>query len=85
MEIASVTADGACDTRKCQDAVVGRGAHAVILPCKNAKPRRRKRQVRSHASRHGERQDASEARYGDDGAATSAGAVQSVGNCCVSA
>ena len=37
-EIASVTADGAYDTRKCHDAIAKRGAHAVIPPRKNAKP-----------------------------------------------
>jgi hypothetical protein len=37
-EIVSVTAGGACDTRKCHDAIAGRGAHAVIPPRKNAKP-----------------------------------------------
>ncbi|MES2333820.1 MAG: IS5 family transposase, partial [Pseudomonadota bacterium] len=37
-EIASVTSDGAYDTRKCHDAIAGRGAHAVIPPRKNAKP-----------------------------------------------
>jgi len=37
-EIASVTADGAYDTRKCHDTIADRGAHAVILPRKNAKP-----------------------------------------------
>ena len=36
-EIASVTADGAYDTRKCHDAIAERGAAAVILPRKNAK------------------------------------------------
>lgn len=36
--LASVTADGACDTRKCHDPIVERGAHAVISPRKNAKP-----------------------------------------------
>ena len=36
--VASVTADGAFDTRKCHDAIAGRGAHAVIAPRKNAKP-----------------------------------------------
>ena len=29
-QIASVTADGAYDTRKCHDAIAERGAHAVI-------------------------------------------------------
>jgi hypothetical protein len=36
-EIGFVTADGACDTRKCHDAIANRGAHAVIAPRKNAK------------------------------------------------
>jgi hypothetical protein len=31
-DIASVTADGAYDTRKCHDAIADRGAHAVIPP-----------------------------------------------------
>jgi hypothetical protein len=37
-DIASVTADGAYDTRKCHDAIAERGAAAVIPPRKNAKP-----------------------------------------------
>jgi Transposase DDE domain len=37
-EIATVTADGAFDTRKCHDAIVARGAAAIIPPRKNAKP-----------------------------------------------
>ena len=37
-QIASVTADGAYDTRKCHDAIADRGAAAVIPPRKNAKP-----------------------------------------------
>ncbi len=37
-EIGSVTADGACDTRKCHDAIAGRGADAVIPPRRNAPP-----------------------------------------------
>ena len=37
-EIGSATADGACDTRKCHDAIADRGAAAVIPPHKNAKP-----------------------------------------------
>ena len=36
--IGSVTADGAYDTRKCHDAIAGRGAHAVLPPRKNAQP-----------------------------------------------
>jgi hypothetical protein len=37
-DIASVTADGAYDTRKCHDAIADLGAHAVIPSRKNAKP-----------------------------------------------
>jgi hypothetical protein len=37
-EIESVTADGACDTHKCHNAIADRGALAVIPPRKNAKP-----------------------------------------------
>lgn len=37
-EIGCVTADGAYDTRKCQDAIAERGSHAVIPPRRNAKP-----------------------------------------------
>jgi hypothetical protein len=37
-KIASVTADGAFDTRKCHDAIAARRAAAIIPPRKNAKP-----------------------------------------------
>jgi len=37
-QIGSVTADGACDTRKCHEAIAARDAAAVIPPRKNAKP-----------------------------------------------
>jgi hypothetical protein len=37
-EIASVTADGAYDTRKYHDTIAERGAAAIIPPRKNAKP-----------------------------------------------
>ncbi|WP_411837301.1 IS5 family transposase [Paracoccus sp. ME4] len=37
-DIASVTADGAYDTRKCHDAIAGRSAAAIIPVRKNAKP-----------------------------------------------
>ena len=37
-EIASITADGAFDTRKCHDAIAARGAAAIIPSRKNAKP-----------------------------------------------
>ena len=36
-EIATVTADGAFDTRKCHDAIGACGAAAIIPPRKNAK------------------------------------------------
>lgn len=38
-DIGSVPADGACDTHRCHDVIAVRGAHAVISPRKNAKPR----------------------------------------------
>ena len=38
VEIGSVTADGAYETRNCHDAAANRGAHAVIPPRKNVKP-----------------------------------------------
>lgn len=37
-EIATVTADGAFDTRKCHDAIAARGAAAIIPPRRNARP-----------------------------------------------
>lgn len=37
-EIATVTADGAFDSRKCHDAIAARGAAAIIPPRKNARP-----------------------------------------------
>jgi len=37
-DIATVTADGAYDTRKCHDTIAKRGAAAIIPPRKNAKP-----------------------------------------------
>ncbi len=37
-DIASVTADGTYDTRKCHDAIADRGSAAIIPPGKNAKP-----------------------------------------------
>ena len=37
-DIASLTAEGAYDTRNCYDAIAERGAHAVGTPRKNAKP-----------------------------------------------
>ena len=36
--IASITADGAYDGRACRDAIVSRGADAIIPPRRNAKP-----------------------------------------------
>lgn len=37
-EIATVTADGAYDTRACHDAIADRGAAAIIPPRRNARP-----------------------------------------------
>jgi hypothetical protein len=37
-EIASITADGAFDTRRCHDAIAARGAAAIIPPRRNGKP-----------------------------------------------
>jgi hypothetical protein len=37
-DIASITAGGAFDTRKCHNAIAARGAAAIIPPRKNAKP-----------------------------------------------
>jgi hypothetical protein len=37
-QIASVTADGAFDTRKCHKAIAARGAAAIIPPRKNTTP-----------------------------------------------
>ena len=37
-QIASVTADGAIDTRRCHEAIAARSAAAIIPPRKNAKP-----------------------------------------------
>ena len=37
-KITRVTADGACDTRKCHDAIAARGAAAVMPPRRNGKP-----------------------------------------------
>jgi len=37
-DIASITADGAYDTRGCRDAISARGADAIIPPRKNARP-----------------------------------------------
>jgi hypothetical protein len=37
-EVASVTADGAYDTRKCHEAIAAQGADAIIPPRRNAQP-----------------------------------------------
>ncbi len=39
-DIASLTADGAFDTRRCHGAIAARGAPAIIPPRKNARPRK---------------------------------------------
>jgi hypothetical protein len=75
-EIASVTADGAYDTRRCHDAIAERGAAAVIPPCKNGKPWKAVTAgaaARNEACGH---RNTSVARSGDDGVDITAGAVQ---------
>ena len=77
---ASVTADGACDTRNCHDAIAERGATAIIPPRRTAKPwKGRHPQGRSAlssdqwrtmprpATRRCGRRNTSVARSGDDG------------------
>ena len=39
-EIATVTADGAFDTRRCHDSIAGRGAEAINPTRNNTKPRK---------------------------------------------
>lgn len=75
-EVASVTADGVYDTRKCHEAIADRGGAAVVPPRRNAKPWKetapgataRMRLCGSHAARA--------ARSGDDGAVAAAEAEQ---------
>ena len=75
-EVASVTADGAYDTRKCHDAIAERGANAVIPPPARTPSRgKRSRQARSHATKHCGHRNTSAVRSGDDGAATTAEAA----------
>ena len=80
-QIASVTADGAFDPRKCHDAIADRGAAAIIPPRKNAKPwtagsagaTARIKALR--ATRPCAHQGASVGPSGDDGAVTTAEAA----------
>jgi hypothetical protein len=51
VEIGSVTADGAYDTRKCHNAIADRGADAVIPPHKNTAPRKPSPETRRCAHR----------------------------------
>ena len=75
-EIASVTADGAYDTRKCHDAIAERGAADVIPPRKNAKPwKTATAGAAARATRPCGRRNISAARSGDDGADTTAEAA----------
>jgi hypothetical protein len=74
-DIASVTADGAYDTRKCHDAIAERGANAVIPTRKNAKPWKA---ITAGAVARNEALRASKylgVRSGDDGADTTAEAA----------
>ena len=71
-QIASVTAEGACGTRKSHDAIAERGAHAVIPPRKTAKPWKTViagAVARNEARR---RRNTLAAPFGDDGADTTA-------------
>lgn len=87
-EIGSVTADGAYDTRKCHDAIADRVAHAVIPPRKNASHGGTSPPVRSLETRPCVPPNTLGARYGNDGADTTAGAASRrrciVSNCWVS-
>jgi hypothetical protein len=79
-EIASVTADGAFDTRKCHDAIAARGAAAIIPPGKKAPgPGNLTPPARLHATRPCVPQSASAGLFGDDGAAVTAGAASRQG------
>lgn len=69
-EIATVTADGAYDTRACHDAVADRGAAAIIPPRRNARPGSRTRQEPERATRSCGRQSILAGSCGGTGAAT---------------
>jgi hypothetical protein len=75
-EIASVTADGAFDTRKCHDAIAARGAAAIIPPRKNGKSWKADGAGRSHGMKPSVHRGASVGPSGDDGAAITAEAAQ---------
>ena len=83
-EIASVTADGAFDTRKCHDAIAARGAAAIIPPAAlppSFRPARTPSRGsptppgHSHETRHCVHRSASAEPSGDDGAAITAEAA----------
>jgi hypothetical protein len=87
-EIASVTADGAFDTRKCHDAIAARGAaafgHALepvagtpsLPPRKNANPGSQTPLVQSHETKPCVHHGASDGPYGDDGVGITAEVAQ---------
>ena len=52
-EIASVTADGAYDTRRCHDAIADRGAHAVICQRRRKSPQKCRSKI-PHFGRSGD-------------------------------
>jgi len=75
-EIASVTADGAFDSRRCHDAIAARVAAAIIPPRRNAKRWKADTPgavARNEAFAH---HPASVGQSGHDGAAITAGAAQ---------
>ena len=73
--IGSVTKDGAYDTRKCHDAIAGRGAHAVIPPRKMHNCGRPSLRVPWPETRPCELRNTSVARSGETGADTTAEAA----------
>ena len=87
-EIASVTADGAFDTRKCHDAIAAPGAAAIIPPVRTPSPGSPTPQGRSRATKPCAYHAASVEPSGDDGAAITAEAASkprcTVSNCSAS-
>lgn len=75
-EIATVTADGAFDTRKYHDAIAERGAAAIIPPHKNARPWKPGTAGLPHAMKSCAHRSVSVEPSGDDGSVTTAEAVQ---------
>jgi hypothetical protein len=75
-EVASVAADGACDTRRRHDAIAARGAAAVVPPRRTARPWKETPRARRRATRRCGRHAILAARSGEDGAAIAAEATR---------